>query len=833
MAAGCRLRRVTLALALAVAVFALAMGSPLMMGQSARAAEPDRPPQSVATARVAVVRVLTYYYGATSNTSAPIPVLSPCASDGVLIGTTDASGNLNSANYALTPTAAVNPLLPCQGVQAAFQQLNGTASSWGITRIVVLLNVAYTGTDQPQRGSISYTISPGLVTTNGGPGAPRLLALPLANATGAPNHDLPALSIPQPSDAPASGTPQVIDLTGHNGQPLNRDAIQRAEANETLYPISIAANQIPQTAKGSGGTPASNGDNTSGGTVTPASPTAGNAPAVTPTTLANSIGIGAAEVDSNGRLVGMVVGDSSGNHVLASLAEVKKAIGSISGKPGALMTAWQKGMTAFYGSPPGYTAASSAFQGLLSSAPDFAGVRPYLEAAQQQKTTIPPLTQPATPAPATGPGIGAPANISTRTLLIIGGGALASLLVLAVFLFVLSRRRAMSPVVWETPADEVGLDLLPRDSMYEIPAMDAPQAIPAVRPPQPRSRPRSQSRPVPDVEDLPTNEMPAVPPMSAGTGAPARHTAAPAGFGADPRDPRAPTQSRKNTSLMSYAAGLTHPGLKRASEPNQDNMLALHGVRIAGARPQPYGLYIVADGMGGHLNGQEASRLAIELVTRMVMQVLNTSQPLEGSLAGILIDGVQKANDELRRRNISERADMGTTMTAALIVDDQAAVVNIGDSRTYLMSPEEGLRQVTVDHSVVASLVSAGVIRPEDVYTHPRRNQIYRSLGGEEEQVEVDSFAVTLQAGDKLLLCSDGLWEMVRDPQIEHILRATADPQQAAQLLVREANTNGGEDNITALVVRLVDDLPQNAQPGMRVIVTPTSATAEAGQPHP
>ncbi len=812
--------------ALTVIAFALALGIPMMTVQSTRAAEQDRPLQSVAAARVAVVRVLTYYYGTTSNNAAPIPVLSPCASDGVLIGTTSPGGNLNTANYVLTPTAAVNPLVPCQGAQAAFQQLNGTASSWGITRIQVVLDVAYTGADQAQRGSITYNVSPGLVTTNGGPGTPRLLALPLANATGSPNHDLPVLSIPQPSDAPASGTPQVIDLTGHDGQPLNRDAVRTGEINDTLYPISVSADRIPQTPKASGGG------------KTPGATAAGKTPAVTPTAVGNSLGIGAAEVDSNGRLVGMVVSDSNGNHVLAPLAEVKKAVGSITSQPGPLMTAWQSGIAAFYASPPNYASATSAFRGLLTSAPDFAGVKPFLDAAQQQTTTIPPLTEISTPAPnGILPGITGPSNISMRTLLIIGGGVIAGLLVLAAAaLIVLRRRRALAPAFLRTPPDEVGLDLLPRDSMYELPAMEAPSSIPAVRPPQRRSRPYSQPRSAQDIEDVPTGIMPTMPPAPSATGAPGPRRTVPMGP-TDFVEPRPPSQSRKNTSLMSYAAGLTHPGVKRASEPNQDNILALHGVRVTGSRPQPYGLFIVADGMGGHLNGQEASRLAIEIVTRSVMQALNTSQPLDGSaLVGVLHDGLQHANDELRRRNTSERADMGTTMTAALVVDDQAVVVNVGDSRTYLMSPDAGLRQITMDHSVVASLVSAGVIRPDEVYTHPRRNQIYRSLGGEEDRVEVDVFPITLQAGDKLLLCSDGLWEMVRDPQIEHILRATADAQQAAQLLVREANTNGGEDNISALVVRLVDDLPQNAQPGMRVIVAPTaptSATAEASPPHP
>src|SRR5437763_2440466 len=135
---------------------------------------------------------------------------------------------------------------------------------------------------------------------------------------------------------------------------------------------------------------------------------------------------------------------------------------------------------------------------------------------------------------------------------------------------------------------------------------------------------------------------------------------------------------------------------------------------------------------------------------------------------------------------------MGTTITTALVVDSTAYIINVGDSRTYLYRAADGLVQITRDHSTVARLAEDGEIEPDEIYTHPQRNQIYRCLG-EQPTMEMDTFVVPLQPADILLLCSDGLWEMVRDPIMEKIITSSSHlPAQISNILVQAALNQGG-----------------------------------------
>jgi serine/threonine protein phosphatase PrpC len=218
----------------------------------------------------------------------------------------------------------------------------------------------------------------------------------------------------------------------------------------------------------------------------------------------------------------------------------------------------------------------------------------------------------------------------------------------------------------------------------------------------------------------------------------------------------------------------------------------------------PFELHIIADGMGGHAHGRLASHLAVRALLETVVPGLVASNTIESEqIVDILIDGVHWANQVIFQYGQEQHADMGTTITAVLLLDEIAYVINVGDSRTYVYRPGAGLTQITRDHSLVARLVETGAIQPEEVYTHPERNKVYRGLG-DKMDVTVDWFVLPVQTGDILLLCSDGLWEMVRDARIAEILQmyATA-PTLASHALLRAALQAGGSDNISLLVARV------------------------------
>jgi serine/threonine protein phosphatase PrpC len=241
-------------------------------------------------------------------------------------------------------------------------------------------------------------------------------------------------------------------------------------------------------------------------------------------------------------------------------------------------------------------------------------------------------------------------------------------------------------------------------------------------------------------------------------------------------------------------------GIKRRGSPNEDSLLAVESITSSVTAPYPSGLFIIADGMGGHGNGQEASQLAIRAMRESILMTLQLGIEDE-AIPELLSEAVQSANRSIYKRNQQRHADMGTTTTAALLWGTTAYIANVGDSRTYIYREVDGLTQVTQDHSTVARLVKRGAISAGDVYTHPKRNEIYRSLGNH-PTVEVDTFTVTVQPGDILLLCSDGLWEMVRDAEIEEILRSSASfCSQLCAMLVQAALNRGGKDNISVIAV--------------------------------
>ena len=226
-------------------------------------------------------------------------------------------------------------------------------------------------------------------------------------------------------------------------------------------------------------------------------------------------------------------------------------------------------------------------------------------------------------------------------------------------------------------------------------------------------------------------------------------------------------------------------------------------------------LYVVADGMGGHNAGEVASALAVTTLKAGARTGIDSVERFR--------ELVQQANTAIYTASLddSTQSGMGTTLTALSIVageEPRVLVANVGDARTYMWR-NNALTRLSVDHSYVQELVNEGIITPEEARVHPRRNIVTRALGID-RSVVVDVFSHLVRTGDRIVLCSDGLVDEVSDADIAVVLGQHSDPQDTAEALVMVANTAGGRDNTTVIVIDVLDDISEPV-----VLPTPDNTT--------
>jgi serine/threonine protein phosphatase PrpC len=245
----------------------------------------------------------------------------------------------------------------------------------------------------------------------------------------------------------------------------------------------------------------------------------------------------------------------------------------------------------------------------------------------------------------------------------------------------------------------------------------------------------------------------------------------------------------------------THAGYQ--NEVNEDSLDAR---LYADHRGAILGYFVVADGVGGQQAGEVASQYAIAAAWRSLYeglwQTAFRGEEIDETLARDAVStAVAAANAAVYAERATRHTDMTTTITLALVIGRRVYIGNLGDSRTYLWDAQ-GLHRITKDHSLVQRLIDTGQIQPDEVYSHPRRNIIYQSVGDRPE-TEPDLFTAEIGPDARLVLCSDGLWEMVRDEGIEDVLMSEPDAQRAADRLTKNALLAGGADNIAVIIVQV------------------------------
>ncbi len=268
------------------------------------------------------------------------------------------------------------------------------------------------------------------------------------------------------------------------------------------------------------------------------------------------------------------------------------------------------------------------------------------------------------------------------------------------------------------------------------------------------------------------------------------------------------TRPLSQESLLSYLGNdhlifgqLSDVGMVRNN--NQDAVLCYFvSSRSADERPD-FGLFMVADGMGGHHDGEKASALAIKTVAATVattiwLPMLSGQTENQAPITEALTEAIQKANGDI----MVQVPDGGTTFSSVILIGDLAYVAHVGDSRVYMISKDGVIEQLTRDHSLVQRLIELDQLTPEEAAEHPQKNVLYRALG-QNDIVEVDTMFRRVPPKSSLVVCSDGLWNQVQDKEIVDIVRQNSNPQDACNKLVALANKRGGLDNVTVVVLNL------------------------------
>jgi protein phosphatase len=240
-------------------------------------------------------------------------------------------------------------------------------------------------------------------------------------------------------------------------------------------------------------------------------------------------------------------------------------------------------------------------------------------------------------------------------------------------------------------------------------------------------------------------------------------------------------------------------------EHNEDSLLALTSTISGGADSIPFGLYIVADGMGGHQFGEVASNAAVRIMGGNITKKFHSylfnlpTQILQESLQEVMEISIMEAHQYVQR----EAPGSGTTVTAALVVGQQVTIAHVGDSRAYSVYPDGRMEPITRDHSLVKRLEELGHLSKDEAANFPHRNVLIRALG-QGEALEADIFTSPFPQNGYLMICSDGLWGVVSDKDLQRLIVDAPNLHRACQNMVEAANAAGGPDNITVVLAQMI-----------------------------